>query len=156
MKCITLEEARRLLGQDTFIVLESDEAMARRTADGTQEQLWGFHLGTARLQRGDGKFHAADIGPHPKGYYLLRLIEEPNITPPEDGSHIIGHVIVEVNPDGYVRVRMMIGLNGETIELNPSSVTKDELDQSGRSPDGIFDTNLQRIVGSVAVYRHDV
>lgn len=127
---------------------------------GKEAELWGFSLATGWIQRGDGKFHAAGVVAHPGGWNLAAIVEEPNVIPPSDRPHIVGHIIVEMKARGhfrvYVRVRKAKGLNGEILELKPSSLSKGELDASGREPDAIFEANPQRLQGMIAVYRHDV
>ncbi len=114
MNVISLEEAQRLLGDDVTICLESQEALDLRTANGTTEQLWQFDPSNGRIQRGDSRFHAAGMVQHPGGWLLCALIEEPNTTPPEEGPHVIGHVIIEYarpSKDSLVvRVRKAKGL----------------------------------------------
>jgi hypothetical protein len=153
---ISPEEARQRLGEDVVIVLEPPEVIAAKEATGKVADLWIFDPQTGRIQRGDRKFYALGVVHHPGGWNLGAVIEEPGVPEPEIGSRIVGHVIVEVNPHGYVHVRHANGLNGEILELKPSSLSKGELDASGRQPDAIIEANPQRILGSIAVYRHDV
>jgi hypothetical protein len=127
--------------------------MSRVPIDGP----WGFDSETNQIVREDGKYFALGIVQHPGGYPVGAVIEEPSIPPTPDGSpRIVGHVIVDVNPRGLVRAREAKGLNGPILELKPSSVSKGELESSGRKPDAIFEANPQRIQGSIAVFRNDV
>lgn len=152
----SLENARAILGEGAFICLESEDVIATKVAAGKEAELWGFGLNTGRIQRGDGKFHAAGVVRHPGGWNLAAIIEEPNVTPPTNGPHIVGHVIVDVNPRGLIRVREAKGLNGIMLELKPSSISKGELEASGRQPEGLGEANPQRIVGTMAFFRNDV
>ncbi len=156
MSHISLAEAQQRLGEDVIIDLEPPEVVAAKVAAGKEIELWGFDLGAGRIQRGDRKFHALEVVRHPGGWYIGAVTEEPNIAPPEEGPRIVGHVIVEVNPRGLVRVRRAKGLNGEVLELRPSSISKGELDASGQEPTAVIEANPQRIGGSIAVYRHDI
>lgn len=149
---ITLEDARQKLGEDTFIVLEPAEAVEAKRAADKETELWGFDLATGQIRRGDGKFHAAGVVRHPGGWNLCAIIEEPD----NPDAEVIGHVIVDVNPRGLVRVRTNKGLSGEILELKPSSLSKGELDASGRDPDGLFEANPQRLKGKIGVFRNNV
>src|SRR3990167_8184728 len=118
MKLISFEDARRALesafGEPVTICLESGESLAAKEAAGKQDELWRFDLGPDnlawRITRGDGKFFDirwADRG----GYGHPQIFEEPNLpTPPEGERRIVGHVIVEANRSGLVRVRTAKGL----------------------------------------------
>jgi len=144
-------------GEDVFVCLEDDAAREAKTALGKALELWGFDPQTGRIKRGDGKFHAGEVVRHFGGYNAFAIREEPNLEPPTDGSpFVIGHVIVDVNPRGFVRVRDGKGLIGPIRELKPSSVSKGELAPDHATPAGFFQANCQRIVGHIAVYRNDV
>ena len=150
---ITLEEARRRLGVNTVVVLESDESLNAKMAAGKHDQLWRFDPATGRIDRGDQRYFAMGVQQHPSGPWFTGLvIEEPG----QPDAEYVGHVIVDVNPRGLVRHGNERGLNGEVLKLGSSSVSKGELDASGRYPDAVIELNAQRIKGLVAVYRNDV
>lgn len=149
---ITLEEARRRLGENVVVCLEPDEVRGAKIGGGKSGELWCFDPATGRSGRGDGKFHDAryvDRG----GWGQIALYEEPNVPVPEDGSpRVVGHVVIEQSPGGLVRVRKAKGLNGEILELKPSSISKGELAEKGMKPVGYIESNPQRIEGMIAVY----
>ncbi|MDO8435534.1 MAG: hypothetical protein Q7S89_02530 [bacterium] len=159
-KLISLEQARnalKTLGEGVAICLESDESRAAKEAAGKADELWRLELGedglTWRIRRGDDKFYDvrwADRG----GYGHPQMFQEPNLPdPPEGERRIVGHVIVEQNTNGLVRVRTVKGLNGEVLELKPSSISKGDLAASGEEPAGYFQADPQRIGGGyIAVY----
>lgn len=154
---VSLAEVQARLGEEvTFIFLEPAEIIASRLAAGKEAELWGFDLATGQIRRGDKKFHAAGVIRHPGGWYLAAIIEEPGVTAPAEGPHIVGHVIVDVNPRGLIRVRTGKGLSGEILEVKPSSLSKGDLDSSGRTADGLYEVNPQRLLGTIAIFRHDV
>jgi len=161
---ISLEEARKRLGDDVVICLEpegvpdiEDEGRPERKSLADKlPGLWVFDPRTGRIQRGDGKFHAAGVVKHPGGWNLAAVIEEPSVEPPEEGPHVVGHVIVEVNPRGFVRRRLGKGLSGAIHELMPSSISKGEGAGEEEEPVGYFEANCQRICGSIAVYLREV
>ncbi len=159
VQIIVLEEARRRLGEDVVVCLELDPILTKKVEDGKEAELWCFDPATGRSGRGDGKFfdgRYVDRG----GWGQLVLYEEPNLSQPEDGSsRVVGHVIVEWNHQHgqiKVRVRKAKGLNGEMLELKPSSISKGELAEKGLEPVGYIESNPQRIVGMIAVYSVEV
>lgn len=152
MRRISLEEAQDRLGKDVVIDLEPADAVATKVAAGKGDELWVFDLGSGWISRVDHKFHAAAVVRHPGGWNVAAIIEELNVPLPVSGPRIVGHVIVEMNPRGLVHVRRAKGLNGEVLELKPSSVSKGELDASGSAPNAIIEANPQRLDGSIAVY----
>lgn len=152
---ITLEEARRRLGENVVVCLEPDDVRGAKIGGGKNDELWCFDPATGRSGRGDGKFCDAryvDRG----GWGQIALYEEPNVPAPEDGSpRVVGHVVIEVNNFAAprVHVRHAKGLNGEILELKPSSISKGELAEKGTKPVGTFvESNPQRIVGVMEVY----
>ncbi|MBI5071339.1 hypothetical protein HZB93_00350 [Candidatus Falkowbacteria bacterium] len=156
---ITLEEAQRRLGENVVVCLEPDDVRGAKIGGGKAAELWCFDPATGRSGRGDGKFHDAryvDRG----GWGQIALYEEPNVPPPEDGSpRVVGHVVIEMNRYGAprVRVRRTKGLNGEVLELRPSSISKGELADKGKLVGNFYDSNFfesnpQRIAGVIAVY----
>lgn len=156
MKFISLTEAQKQLGKNVFIVLESQtSAQAKRDA-GKEVEIWGFDLDLACLQRPDGKFRKSGILLHPAGYYALGVVEEPNLEREPNQFCVVGHVIVDVNPRGLIRTRKNKGFNGAILELKPSSLSKGELAESGREPEGLGEANAQVIEGMIAFFRNDV
>ncbi|MBI5370105.1 hypothetical protein HZA85_02880 [Candidatus Uhrbacteria bacterium] len=153
---LSLQDARDRLGDRAVIFLEPADFVDAKVAAGREAELWVFDLATGQIRRGDGKFHALGVVAHPGGWNLGAVIEEPNTASPAEGPHIVGHIVVDVNPRGFVRVRTAKGLNGPVMELKPSSLSKGELEASGGAPDGIVEANPQRIVGTMAVFRNDV
>ena len=139
---------------DRVVVLESEEAVAKKLAAGKEAELWCFDAGKGGvIRRGDGKFHEIGVLHHPGGWGVAGVNEEPNITELDpEGRRIVGHVIVEKNAAGEVRVRKNKGLSGEILELQPSSITKGELADAGEVPVGYMEANPQRIKGFIAVY----
>lgn len=150
-ECITLEEAQRRLG-GASIYLESEAVVKKKLAEGKGTELWIYVPDLGRIARGDGKFF--DIRMVDRGGWFQPVIhEESTVSAPEDGSpRVIGHVIIERNPNGYVRTRRAKGLNGEVLELKPSSVSKDQLADKGMKPVGLAESNPQRIRGVMEIY----
>lgn len=156
MSLVSRQDAMHILHGDQLL-LEPPESADPKIQAGKSLELWVYDPQMSIIRRGDNKFHFADVVRHPGGWYTCAIIEEPSVPKPANGSpRIVGHVIVDVNPRGFIRARTVKGLNGDILELKPSSVSKGELDQSGRKPDALFETNPQRIDGTIAVYRHDV
>lgn len=142
MQRIQLAEALERLGGDVVVELGGP---------------WGFDPVTGWAGREDGKFHRAEVVRHPKGYPVLVLREEPNTPEADDGRpRVVGHVIVEVNQSGLVRTRAEESPNGLILELKPSSISKGELEQSGREPDALYLANAQRLLGFIAAYKVEV
>lgn len=130
---ITLADANEVLraafgGNDVKIVLEPDEArIARRNAD-QEHVLWCFDPATGQIERGDNRFFDMRVDLHPQGYNNAMIFEEPGIPQPADGSpRIVGQIVVTVNAHGRVKTRVGLGLDGEILELQPSSLSKAEL-----------------------------
>ncbi len=130
---VTLAEANEVLraafgGNDVKIVLEPDEArIARRNAD-QEHALWCFDPATGQIERGDKRFFAMGVVLHPQGYYAAAIREEPSVPHPADGSPwIVGQIVVTVNAHGLVKTKVGLGLDGEILELGPSSLSKAEL-----------------------------
>lgn len=153
IKRISLAEAQRVLGENTMIVLESEEAWQKKVANGKENEAWGFDLGSGAIRRGDQRFFDLRVGVHPGGWPTGFITEEPRVPESEDGQpRVIGHVIIDVNAENRIAVRKAKGLNGEIWELKPSSLSKGELDESGQSPAGYFEANAQRINGTIAIF----
>ena len=110
---------------------------------------------TGHTYRPDGKFFEVDWADR-GGYGHPVLRQEPSVTPDESDRRIVGHVIVEYQRVGTffitVRYRKAQGLNGEILELKPSSISKGELAEAGVVPTGYFNADPQRIDGLIAVY----
>lgn len=152
-RIITLAEAQAELGQDTVIVLEGDEDWEKKVKGGKEDQAWVFDLAQGAICRGDRKFYEFIVGTHPGGYPAAFVREEPGIPAPADGGkRVVGHVIVDVDSAGNIAVRRGKGLNGETLEVKSSSVSKGELDASGQQPVGYVEFNPMRLDGFAAVY----
>jgi hypothetical protein len=148
---------RQVFGGDVTVCLEPEEVRGAKTAAGKEPELWVFDPLTGQIRRGDGKFYAAVVVRHFGGYCALAIVEEPNVPVPADGSpRVIGHVIVDVNPRGFVRVRDAKCLIGPIRELKPSSISKGELAPESAKPIGYFQANPQRLGGHIAVYQNDV
>jgi hypothetical protein len=117
---------------------------------------WGFNFETGAIGRDDGKYFEMRVVQHPGGWPIAAVYEEPGTPQPDDGSpRIVGQVIIDVDAQGRVGARKAKGLNGETLELKPSSVSKGELAKSDPDPDRkpvVFETNPQRIVGFVGYF----
>ncbi|MFA5128373.1 MAG: hypothetical protein WC445_00195 [Patescibacteria group bacterium] len=156
---ITLAEARKRLGENVVVCLEPDAVREKKVTENKAAELWIFDPATGWSCRGDGKFHDAryvDRG----GWGQIALYEEPNVPQPEDGSpRVVGHVVIEMNRYGAprVRVRRTKGLNGEVLELKPSSISKGELADKGKLVGTFYDSNFvesnpQRIMGMIAIY----
>lgn len=156
MKFVSLRDTAQAIGSDTYILLETEEVAQGKIAAGKAHELWVFDQIAGVIRRGDNKFHACGVVPHPGGWYVAAVIEEPSVVQPEYGPRIVGQVIVDVNQHGFVRSRIAKGLNGEILELRPSSISKGELESSGRKPDAVYEANPQRIKGTIAVFRNDV
>lgn len=149
---ISLAEAQQLLG-DVVVCIEPDDI--REAKQGTKDEpaLWVWDPATGTTRRGDHKFF--DVPYVRRGAYGHPAIrQEPLLPDPPAGERrVIGHVIVETNAAGLVRVRQAHGLNGPVLELKPSSVSKGELAGGEEVPVGHFEADPQRLGGGyVAVY----
>lgn len=152
-RMISLEEAQRLLG-DVVICLEPDDIRQARQGTGRELELWIWDPKTGTTRRGDHKFF--EVPYVRRGTYGHPAIyQEPLLPdPPEGERRVIGHVIVETNAAGLVRVRKAQGLSGEITELKPSSISKGDLAGDEEIPVGYFEADPQRIGGGyIAVYR---
>lgn len=150
---ITLAEARKRLGDNVVVVLEPDESFQAKMAGGTHQMLWRFDPSTGRIDRGDQRYFAMGVERHPGGSWQTgMLIEEPG----QPGLEYVGHIIVDVNENGLVRFGNEEGFNGPVLKLGSSSVSKGDLDDSGREPDAVLELNAQRLLGLVAVYLNKV
>ncbi len=154
-KVISTRELRELLhatyGEDVVIDVQPG-------VDNTIPPQWVFdpseNEGYGGIARLDGKFHVGKVTQHPGGYMALGLDDEGQVSWPEDGSpRIIGHIVVEVNPRGYIRTREAMGWNGPYIEVFPSSTSKGQLASGSLTPDALVQTNPQRIYSWVAAYK---
>ena len=152
---LDLSEVAFQFGRKVLFCLEPDEVRKKKIAEGKEGELWCFDPATGRISRGDGKYCDAryvDRG----GWGQVALYEEPDVPQPADGGpRIVGHVIVEKNQHGLVRVRRAKSLNGEVLELQPSSISKGELAKKGLIPLDFIESNPQRIKGVIAVYLVD-
>jgi hypothetical protein len=130
---ISLEEAGRTLGENVIISLEPKN----------DKPQWHFDPKDGVIRRLDGKFcegRVVDRGP----FSQLAIIEEPN---KPEGTNLIGQVVVEFDHEnGLVKTRRNKGLNGEVLELKPSSLSKGEITEKGKKC-GLFEANPQRIGG---------
>ncbi len=153
---VAAEALRKVFGSDVTVCLEDSAQLEAKTAAGKVAELWAFDLARGQIRRGDGKFHASGVVQHPGGWNILAIREEPNLEAPTDGSlRVIGHVIVDANSSGFIRVRDAKGLSGPIRELKPSSISKGELAGGHEVPVGYFQANPQRLIGHIAVYRND-
>lgn len=150
---VSSDALRLALGEDAFVVLESEDAWKKKVAEGKTDQAWGFSLATGSIRRADDKFHELVVGKHSLGYPIAIINEEPAMAEPEDGSpRVVGQIIIERNAEGKIRVRNGDGLSGKVLELMSSSVSKGELTDSGAEFKGLVQANAQRIKGHMAVY----
>lgn len=105
------------------------------------------------LGRADGRFHRAFVGTHSRGYPCLLIEEEPLVTDrDEQNRRIVGHIVIEVNPNGLIRGRKAAGIENDVLELCPSSISKGELASTNATPIGYVMANCQRLTGHMAVY----
>jgi len=150
---VHVDVVRQELGADTFVVLEPADVWQKKLAEGKQDQVWGFDLTTGNIRRGDGELHEAGMFQHPAGHWMAAVNEQPKVVElDEEHRRIVGHVIIEKNAIGQVRIRQNQGLNGPILELQPSSITKGELADAKEKPVGYMEANPQRIRGFIAVY----
>jgi len=164
---ISLKEAQKRLDRGkgpVMICLEPDEILEKKTTpDETEKdksaELWVFNSATGESGRIDDRFFKicyVDRG----GWGQLGVYEEPHVLVDEYYGfplyRIVGHVIIDVAPDGRVQSRKAKGLEGEILELKPSSVSKGELVEKEMTPAGYFLANPQRIMGYIAVYLNPV
>jgi hypothetical protein len=147
-KIISLDNLRDLMmgneGAGVLICMEPEEVLSQKTADGKAQELWVFDPATCVIRRGDGKFFQVEYIDR-GGWGQMAIHEEPNLP---DGQ-LVGQVVVQMNAAGQVRVRRSKGLNGEILELSPSSQSKDEVLTDRGMLGGLLETNCQRIVGVV-------
>jgi len=129
----TLQEAQCRLGKEVFIALDP-------------KGDWGFDSVTGVIRRLDGRFHQGVVKKHPGGWHLLVLDEEPGLAP---GKPVGQVVVVYDKSSGNVLARRAMGLNGEVLELCPSSVSKGETVAERSGP--LIQFNPQRIEGEVEV-----
>ena len=148
-KIISLEEAQKLLG-NVVICLEPEKTMQEKIAKGKENELWRFNPATGISGRGDQRFFDIRIGDR-GGYNQLFMYEEPLVKPVPGQDRIIGQIIIEML-DGKVVARTAKGINGEVLELKPSSISKGELIKNGVQPVAYIETNPQRADGTVEVY----
>lgn len=161
VEILDLSEVAFQFGRPVLFCLEPEEIRRKKIAEGKEAELWCFDPATGRISRGDGKFHDARVVSR-GDYNQLALHEEPNVPQPESGSgfselplyRVVGHVVIELTSyrPPRVRVRKAKGLNGEILELAPSSVSKGVLAEKGMQPVGYIESNPQRIEGMIAVY----
>jgi hypothetical protein len=128
------------LGENVRICLEPPDRLARAE---DPDSLWVFNPATGVSGRGDGKFFQVEYVDR-GGWGQLAIREEPNA--PQ--GRTVGQVVVQVNAKNQVRFRRTKGLNGEVLELHPSSLSKGELVEHGAGV-GLIETNPQRIIGTV-------
>lgn len=147
-KIISLEEAQKLLG-NVVICLEPEKTMQDKITAGKEKELWIFSPVTGVSGRGDKKFFEVRLIAR-EGFNQLVIWEEPGIEKPDD-KRIVGQVIIEVW-DNQIIARKAKGVNGEILELKPSSISKGELAKNGVKPIGYIEANPQRIVGTIEVY----
>jgi len=143
---------KKQFGEDVRVCLEPDDAMAAKTDAGKSAELWCWNPTTGHVGRGDGKFYEGRLVQHPGGWNAFALHEEPGIPKPEEGTRIVGHLVVTRNEAGLLKVRTVKGLNGEALEFQPSSVSKDEHEKITDTVIGTMEANCQRIEGVIAVY----
>jgi len=104
---------------------------------------WVFDPEDGATKRLDGRFFEGRIVDR-GAFNQLAIIEEPN---KPEGTSLIGQVVVEFDPEnGLVKTRKSKGLNGEILELKPSSLSKGEISEKGQKC-GNIETNPQRIGG---------
>jgi hypothetical protein len=159
IEILDLREGAFQFGRPVLFCLEPDEVRLAKIKAGKEAELWCFDPATGRIRRGDGKFF--DVRMVNRGGWFQPVIhEEPNVPAPEDGSpRVVSHVVIEMNRYGAprVRVRRIQGLNGEVLELKPSSISKGELADKGKLVGNFYDSNFfesnpQHIEGVIEVY----
>lgn len=152
-RIISLQEAQQLLGADVVVCLEPDDIREAKQGTDKETELWVWDPLTGRTRRGDNKFFDVRYV-HRDTYGHPAIYQEPLLAdPPEGECRVHGHVIVDTNAAGLVRVRKAQGLNGEIFELKPSSVSKGELAAAGEQPVGYFEADPQLVGGGyIAVY----
>ena len=129
---ISLEQVKEKFG-DAVVSLEPK----------SNNPQWIFDLKDGAIRRLDGRFFEGIIVDR-EAFSQLAIIEEPN---KPEGTNFIGQVIVEFDPEnGLVRTRKSKGLNGEVLELKPSSLSKGEISEKGKKS-GFIEANPQRIGG---------
>lgn len=141
---ITLEEARRRLGENVVVALEP----------GAQ---WVFDPGTGRSGRLDGRFF--DIRSFNRGnYWQLGVCEEPGVTVPEGEPRIVGNLKISRNANGLIKSRMNRALDGsEFREAVISSLSNPELVRYEEAAvlTALILANPQRIDGYIRVFLVD-
>ena len=140
-RIITLKEARAVLesefGKGVKIALEP-------IISEKEDQLWIFDPLTGIIGRDDKKLYEVEVVfREDKGFYQLRLKEEPGTESP-----VVGHVGVEIFEDMVV-VRENSGFNGNFLELRPSSLSKGEKLAPGSRCITDVEANPQRIKGMI-------
>lgn len=151
MQYITLEDAKKRLEGifgEVRIVLEPDSIFEQKIVQKKEAELWCFDPATGRIDRADQRFHDAryvDRG----GYGQVAIYEEPSVPQPVDGSpRIVAQVVVTMTDSQSLCVRRTPGLNGEVVELQPSSLSKGELASGEKiAKRGLIESNPQRIQG---------
>lgn len=163
-------------GANDFRVVKREEvAEALRSAFGTDKVAWSIQNGsddvatqatwltffnsdpgddTVHVGRLDKKYFDIRGRVRREGYFQPVLFEEPLIPFPESNRpRVVGYVRVYVNLRGYVLTRSESTLMGDTLMINPTSVSKGEAVPPGAMYLGswVFNTNPQRIEGTVEV-----
>ncbi|MDO8617732.1 MAG: hypothetical protein Q7N87_02490 [Candidatus Uhrbacteria bacterium] len=155
MTIISLEEARRRLGEGVLICLEPEATLVAKREAGKESDLWAFDSATGVSRRGDQRFfevRMVDRG----GYNQLAIYQEPGIPESTDGSpRVIGYVFIELNTFGRLYVDRVQGLAGTVLQLflGSRSNPKTQQPKEGETPIGHFYADPQRLTGVVAVYR---
>lgn len=139
----------------TRVLLEDDASLAKNGETG----VYCLDADTWRMDCLDNRLCYGAVVKHPhKGYYLPEIFEEPKKTDRDaQGRRIIGHVIIKMDKQHRLIARKNFGLEGEVLELEPSSLRKAEngegrLADPNQTPDAAIRFNCQRIEGHGAVY----
>lgn len=128
------------------------------------KELWSINTRLLRMDRGDGKISAAVVALHPKGYYVLKLVEaigdvEAGTVPEVNGVKISGGKIYIAICNGILIVQENSGLNGKIYELAYMGSLERLRQEYGAfiTPGqeavhiGFIESNAQRIEGVIEV-----
>lgn len=158
------------------IVTRAQMAAALEAAFGTSHVAWSVQAGspddvagqgtwlgffqpdikdnTVLVGRGDQKFFQVRLRKRPEGYDQPIIFEEPRMPSPTNGRpRVVGYVRVYINPRGYVLTKSETTLEGETLMIHPTSISKEDVipEDARLLGSWFFHTNPQRIEGTVEI-----